>query len=163
MAGWVQAVMFAADLKGSTAVKVEELLKIEEPMMEVVQEDPADLGRGKRIKVEESNVVDIKPTVAVLNGSWSVPVTPSRVSSARSDASPADTALLTPMEGSRDFGAIATPTKGSLGAEVGPLGKRKAGANVVVKQEYTLEVASTILAGNDLADRVKRRRTMRRQ
>jgi hypothetical protein len=156
MAGWVQAVMFAADLKGSIAVKVEDLIKIEDSRMGVVQEDPIELGRGgMRVKEEEGD--DFTPTTAAIGGSWTVPATPCGVSSGWSDLSPADTALLTPTEGLRGYREHPVkPVKGSV-AGVGQLGKRAADEEVVVKQECVLEVA-TIVTGNDMVDRVKRRR-----
>jgi len=161
MAGWVQAVMFAADLKGSTAVKLEEMVKIEErTVVDVVQRDWAQAGRRKKIKEEvETEVVleriiieqDAEPSVADLF----TPFTPTPALSTRSDASPAESALLTPAESCPGLDAYegepTTPTK-ARGRSAGPLGKRKLAGAVG-------QTAGTISSSLDgLADRIKRRR-----
>lgn len=82
MAGWAQAVMFAADLKGSTSIA---------PIMEDI-----------KAKVEAVHELEVKAEAAVVEEtSIASPRTPAKRrrkrSSPANDASPASTVLLTPM------------------------------------------------------------------
>jgi hypothetical protein len=164
MAGWVQAVMFAADLKGSTAVKLEDMVKLEleRTVVEVVQTDvAATSGRGKRTKEEvvlERTTIeeDIKPSLLDL---VVTPMTPTPALSTRSDASPADSALLTPMELTYGLGGYGyegepptTPTKGT--ARPAQSGKRRHAAGDMV------DITSTgCLSPEGIVEWPKRRRT----
>ncbi len=154
MAGWVQAVMFASDLKGSIAVKEEEMVKMEMVEEEVdmfAVPDVRKAGRGKRVRKEAVTVVnsaivhedvDIKPCVDDLAEMETPMRTPSRAST-WTDASPADTVLMTPRESNLPDD---TPTRTS----------RK---TLFIKEEqlnFEHENAG-------LAERVKRRRTTSKQ